>query len=63
MRLRDSFFIWGMRANENMKYFSDDTVSTQESTFLGGDVHVHRGHMGPGLGPGASWAEPVVGQQ
>lgn len=46
-----------------MKYFSDDTVSTQESTFLGGDVHVHRGHMGPGLGPGARWGEAVVGQQ
>lgn len=46
-----------------MKYFSDDTVSTQESTFLGGDVPVHRGRMGPGQGPGASWGEPVVGQQ
>lgn len=63
MRLHDSFFIWGTRTNKNMKYFSDDTVSTQESTFLGGDVPVHRGRMGPGQGPGASWGEPVVGQQ
>lgn len=60
MRLRDSFFICGMRTNENMKYFSNDTVSTQETTFLGGDVRVHQGHTGPGLGPGASWASQGV---
>lgn len=34
MRLHNSFFIWGMRANENMKYFSDDTVSTQKAHSL-----------------------------
>lgn len=34
MRLQDSFFIWGMRTNENMKYFSDDTVSTQKAHSL-----------------------------
>lgn len=34
MRIHDSFFIWGMRANENMKYFSNDTVSTQKAHSL-----------------------------
>lgn len=34
MRLHDSFFIWGMRTNENMKYFSDDKVSTQKAHSL-----------------------------